>query len=64
MQRDGNRSDQANHYTRSQSPASSEQIKTLGQLFAKQAQRKDEEKAKNIQQSKNNEQDKDRGHER
>ena len=64
MQKDQGKSDQANHYTRSQSPASSEQIKALGQLFAKQAQQKEQEKAKTIQQAKNNQQDKDRGHER
>ena len=64
MQRDGNRSDQANQYTRFQSPASAEQIKTIGKLFAKQAQQKDREKSKNVQQTKNNQQDKDRDRER
>jgi hypothetical protein len=65
MQRDGNRSDQANHYTRSQSPASSEQIKAISKLFAKQAEeKKAAQQVKTNEQSKNNQQDKDRGHER
>ena len=59
MQRDGNQSDQANNYTRSQSPASVSQIQTLGALFAKQAALK-KEKQKQQEQAKNNQQNKGR----
>lgn len=62
MQRDGNRSDQANHYTRTQSPTVADRITALGEAFLQAKQRHQQEKSK--QQTKGNEQDKDREHER